>query len=86
MSEVPPKLCKDCRWSSNVGTFGFIPHQCLAPQNTENDLVTGGIKIRPDHFSFCTNVRATEASDLCGPSGKWFTPKKTWKEWFLGTK
>lgn len=63
------KLCKDCKYSA--GDPNYL--QCVAPENTELDMVTGGRRVK--HLQFCDNIRYNHAEYVCGVDAIWFVQK-----------
>jgi hypothetical protein len=74
------KLCKDCKWCVEPGEFA----KCDAPQNRYKPLT--GFKSRR-RWDYCGTHRGSGGTfgfldyifaglgQLCGPQGRWWTPK-----------
>lgn len=69
-----PLLCKDC--IHRTFSWVYLDYQCNRAAHREKiDLVTGK-KITSTLFDCSYQRRDNQVRDVCGPEGKYWTPKK----------
>lgn len=65
------RYCVNCKWYKPTAMGNQDYAQCLHPENTQVDPVTGGTRPR---MTYCIGMRA--AGSPCGPEGLWWTAKE----------
>ena len=78
------KLCKNCQHCFGIIPFGWEFVKCAKVSNPDEydvDAVSGAKIRRKPATTYCSILR--KYSDDCGPSGRWFTPRRTILSFFF---